>query len=168
MPLVSGPVFQICWVVEDIDASERWFTENLGVPSWFRIPDVHFGPDACTLRGEPADFQIHVSLGWAGDQQLELIQPVAGDSLYREHLDRCGEGLHHIAYAPDDFDAAVDEAKLAGIPISQHGSFTGSGISFAYLDGSAGGAPHIELIGLDDDAKAFFAHLKKESVAAAG
>lgn len=163
MPLVQGPIFQVCWVVDDIEASEQWFTDTLGVASWFRIPDVHFGPDDCTLRGEPADYRIHVSLGWAGDQQLELIQPTAGESLYREHLDRCGPGLHHVAYVPDDFDATVEAAVAEGVTVTQQGSFAGSGISFAYLDGSPGGAPHIELLGLDADAHAFFDHLKEKS-----
>ena len=42
------------------------------------MPDVHFGPDACTYRGRPADFVADISLSYAGDMQLELIAPVAG------------------------------------------------------------------------------------------
>ena len=87
MSLVSGPIAQVAWVVDDIDTAERWFSDTFGVPTWFRIPGVHFGPELCQYRGEPADYTIHVSLAYAGDQQLELIQPVQGRNLYTEHLE---------------------------------------------------------------------------------
>ena len=50
------------------------------------MPDVHFGPDTCTYRGAPADFVANISLSYAGDMQLELIEPVSGDSIYSEFL----------------------------------------------------------------------------------
>jgi catechol 2,3-dioxygenase-like lactoylglutathione lyase family enzyme len=163
MSLVSGPIFQICWVVEDIDASEAWFTETLGVPRWMRIPNVHFGPDTCTLRGAPADFVIDVSMGYAGAQQLELIRPVSGESLYAEHLARSGPGLHHVAWVPDDFDATVADALARGIVITQQGSFGDGAIAYAYLDGSAAGAPHIELMRQPPELLAAYEALKDEA-----
>ena len=156
MSLVDGPIFQVCWVVPDIAASEGWFTDTLGVPGWTRFDDVHFGPDSCTYRGRPADYSIHVALGYAGMQQLELIQPVTGVNLYTEHLERCGAGLHHVAWIPDDFEATVAAFEHNGMPVTQRGSFAGAGLEFAYVDGSAGGAPHIELMKVSPDMRAFF------------
>ncbi|MCZ4616448.1 hypothetical protein [Rhodococcus qingshengii] len=54
-PLVSGPIFQICWVVEEIEAAEQEFTRQWGVERWLRMPDIAFGPETTTYRGEPAD-----------------------------------------------------------------------------------------------------------------
>jgi catechol 2,3-dioxygenase-like lactoylglutathione lyase family enzyme len=160
MALVDGPIFQVAWVVDDIAAAERWFTDALGVPSWFRIPDVHFGPEACTFRGEPADYVIHVGLGYAGEQQLELIQPVSGTNLYTEHLARSGPGLHHVAWVPDDFDATLAAAEAEGIEVTQRGHFDAPAMEYAYLDGRAGGAPHIELMRLSPEMTAFFDSLR--------
>jgi catechol 2,3-dioxygenase-like lactoylglutathione lyase family enzyme len=156
MALVDGPIFQVAWVVEDIAASEKWFTAALGVPKWFRIPDVHFGPESCTFRGAPADYVIHVALGYAGDQQLELIQPVRGTNLYTEHIERSGPGLHHVAWVPDDFDATLASAEAAGITVTQRGRFDSPAMEYAYLDGRAGGAPHVELMRLSPEMAAFF------------
>lgn len=161
MSLVSGPIFQVCWVVDDIDAAEKWFTDTLGVPKWMRIPDVHFGPEHCRYRGEPADYVIHVSLGYAGGQQFELIQPVSGRNLYAEHVERDGPGLHHVAWVVDDLDATLAEAGARGIAITQQGAFSGAGMRFAYLDGSAGGAPYIELMEISADMRAFFDSLRE-------
>jgi len=158
MGLVEGPIFQICWVVDDIDAAETWFTENFGVPAWTRFSDLRFDPDTCSYRGKPADYSIHISLGYAGEQQLELIQPISGESLYSEHITRCGPGLHHVAWIPDDFDATIAQAEAGGIEITQRGTF--GGMDYAYLDCSAGGAPHVELMKLTPEMRTFFDTLR--------
>ncbi|WP_127782241.1 VOC family protein [Rhodococcus sp. X156] len=156
MSLVSGPIFQICWVVEDLEAAEQWFTDTLGVPHWMRVPNVVFGPEHATYRGEPADFVIDVALGYFGEQQVELIRPVSGPSLYTEHLQTSGPGLHHVAWVPEDFDAALEQARAQGLTVTQSGTFPGTGMEFAYLDGTAGGAPHVELLRLSPDMVALF------------
>lgn len=161
MTLVSGPIFQICWVVADIEAAEGWFTEHLGVPKWLRIPDVRFGPEDTRYRGGLAEYTIHVSLGYAGGQQLELIQPVSGRSVYAEHLDRNGPGLHHVAWLTEDLDATLADAAERGIAVTQQGS--PPGMRFAYLDGSTAGAPYIELMELTDDMRTFFDTLRDQS-----
>jgi hypothetical protein len=35
---------------------------------------------------------------------LELIQPLAGDNIYAEHLERKGEGLHHVGFFVPSLD----------------------------------------------------------------
>ena len=162
MTLTSGAVFQLCWVVADIDAAERHLTEHFGVAKWLRIPDVAFTPETATLRGEPADYVIHVSLGYAGRQQLELIQPVSGNSLYAEHLADRGPGLHHVAWVPDDFDATVAEAGRRGMAVTQRGAMPDVGMSFAYLEGGPLGS-HVELMQMGPEIRAMFDALAAES-----
>ena len=69
---------QIAWVTRDLDATEKALTTLLGAKKWIRMPGVHFAPDTCTFRGQPADFVADISLSYAGDTQLELIAPVSG------------------------------------------------------------------------------------------
>ena len=104
---------QIAWVTNDLTATETTLSALLGVPRWFRMAGVHFAPDTCTYRGEPADCVADISLSYAGDMQLEVIAPTWGDSVYSEFLERCGPGLHHICRDigdSDAFTAALDEA----------------------------------------------------------
>lgn len=63
---------------------------------------VHFTPDTCSYRGEPADFVADIALSYAGDMQLELIAPVSGRSIYSEFLRDSGPGLHHICVEAAD------------------------------------------------------------------
>lgn len=156
MSIASGPIIQVAWVTDDIDAAERLLAEQFGVASWTRVPDVVFGPDTTTLRGEPVEMVLHVSLAYAGDLQLELIQPVRGPGIHREFLDVHGSGLHHVCFAVDDVDAACAAAEDAGVPVLMRGSMMDGEIEFAYLDGSAGGAPYVELARIGPQMQAFY------------
>jgi catechol 2,3-dioxygenase-like lactoylglutathione lyase family enzyme len=154
--IAGGPIVQICWVTDDLAATERLLSEQFGVGRWTRIPDVRFGPGSTTLRGAPVDCTLHVSLGYAGDLQLELIQPVAGPSIHREFLDAHGPGLHHVCFEVDDVDAACAAAEAAGVPVLMRGSMMDGEIEFAYVDGRAGGAPYVELARIGPQMRAFY------------
>lgn len=162
MPVSYGSVTQIAWVSADIAATEELLSGQFGVGKWFRLPDVEFGPQTCRFRGEPSDFSAHISLSYLGDLQLEIIEPVRGPSIYTEFLDRGGPGLHHICFEPDDFDAALNTARSAGLEVIQDGQMAGS-MRFAYLDGAAAGVPYTEIVEISDDMRAFFDHVKQQS-----
>ena len=145
MTIAEGPVVQLAWVTDDIDATERLLSEQFGVPAWTRLEDVRFGEDETTLRGQPVSFTLHVSLAYAGDLQLELIQPVAGQTVHAEFLAEHGPGLHHLCFEVADLDAACARAEAAGVPVLMRGSMMDGEIEFAYVDGSASGVPYVEL-----------------------
>jgi catechol 2,3-dioxygenase-like lactoylglutathione lyase family enzyme len=154
--IAEGPITQLAWVTDDVGATEALLREQFGSGPWTRIPDVHFDAEHSRLRGEPAAFTAHISLAYAGDLQLELIEPVAGESVHTEFLARCGPGLHHVCFAVDDLAAACARAEAAGVPVLQTGSMMDGEIEFAYLDGSAGGAPYVELARIGPQMAAFF------------
>jgi hypothetical protein len=64
--IASGPITQICWVTDDLEATERRLTDQFATGAWTRISEVTFGADSTTLRGEPVEFTAHISLGYAG------------------------------------------------------------------------------------------------------
>ncbi|MDX1883649.1 VOC family protein [Mycolicibacterium sp. 120270] len=147
---------QIAWVTTDLDATENALTTLLGARKWVRVPDVHFGPETCTYRGRPADFTADISFSYAGDTQLELIAPVAGDSVYSEFLDRAGAGLHHICREVDDIDAAIGPAEVV-----QRGTMPG-GMEFAYVSAHSAGVPYIEFAHIPPEIRVFFDYVKQE------
>jgi catechol 2,3-dioxygenase-like lactoylglutathione lyase family enzyme len=158
--IASGPVIQVAWVVEDLDAIEELLTRQYGLKSWVRMDGIRFGPDTCSYRGKPADFTADISMAYAGDLQLELIRPVSGESIYTEFLATAGPGLHHICFETDDMDRAVAHAEAAGIEVVQRGSMAGGLMEFAYFDGAAAGAPYIELARLSPEMQALYDDIK--------
>jgi catechol 2,3-dioxygenase-like lactoylglutathione lyase family enzyme len=149
---------QIAWVTRDLDATEKALTTLLGAKKWIRMPGVHFGPDACTYRGAPADFIADISLSYAGDTQLELIAPVTGDSIYTEFLDSAGPGLHHVCIEADDVERAVTERDAE---VVQRGVMPG-GMEFAYVTAADAGVPYIEIAHISPEIRAFFDYIKQE------
>jgi hypothetical protein len=154
---------QTAWVIEDIGATERFFVDNFGVKRWVRLNGIHFPPETCTYRDQPADFVIDVSMAYLGDMQLELIQPVRGESIYADHLSKHGGGLHHLCMVPADFGAAVAAAKGAGIGIAQRGSMADGAMHFAYVDGAHVGVPYLELAKLEPMMVDFFDSIREQT-----
>lgn len=156
--------FQVGYVVEDLTASQQWFERMMGVRGFVRMDDVEIG-SGCRYRGRPADSSMHLSLGYLGEVQVELIQPVRGPSIYTEFLERKGPGLHHVAFAVPDFEATVGALKAAGLEPIQDGHVD-SGTDFAYFDCEAGGASVIEILGFDANARAMMDAIKTGALAA--
>ena len=147
-------------MTDDLDATEGVLSALLGVAHWTRLPDIRFGPDDCTYRGQPADFVADISLAYSGDLQLELIRPVSGESIYTEHLERHGAGLHHVCVEVDDLPEAVAAVRAAGHEIVQEGSMGGGLMEFAYVDAAAAGASYVELARVGPELHAFYDTLR--------
>ena len=156
--MIDQTPVQIAWVTRDLDATEKALTMLLGAKKWIRMPGVHFGPDACTYRGKPADFVADISLSYAGETQLELIAPVNGESIYTDFLDRPRTGLHHICVEVDDVERALAERDAEAV---QRGLMPG-GMEFAYVSAEAAGVPYIEIAHIPPLVRAFFDHVKQE------
>lgn len=50
-----------------------------------------------------------------GDSKIELIQPLPGNDWLTRHLERRGEGVHHLTFKVLDLDVAVERAHLLGM-----------------------------------------------------
>ena len=164
MSLSIGSPVQIAWVTHNLDATETALTGLLGVRKWVRIPDVHFAPDTCTYRGEPADFVASISLSYLGDMQLELISPVRGENIYSDFLRESGPGLHHIcieAPSPEGFDEVLSDAADQGAAVVQQGVMPG-GLQFAYVSVPQAGVPFVEIAYVSSEMRAFYDYIKRE------
>lgn len=161
---LASHFFQVAYVVLDVAAAEVWFQNMLGVPSWFRMDNVEFGA-ACTFRGRPADSVAHLSIAYLRETQIELIEPVRGESLYAEFLESRGPGLHHVAFDVPDFSATVSALRDDGLEMLADGKI-GEGTEFAYFDCDAIGASVIEILGFDPAIRAFMTQLKEQSAKA--
>lgn len=148
---------QVAFVVEDIVISEQFFKRKIGVPRFCRFEDIQV--EELVYRGSPGDFRYHLSLGYAGDTQIELIQHLSGESIYKEFYDKHGQGMHHLAYFVPDHKQVVRDFAENGFPIVQGGRIGGSW--FAYFDTRIETGIYMETIAADDEGKALFARIKR-------
>ena len=148
---------QVAWVVDDLARAEASWAER-GVAFSFRMEAVKAADIAATYRGQPADFEIDVLIGYQGDLQIELIRPISGTSIYTEFLDGGGTGVHHIAYAVDDAAGAADFLAARGAPVVQTVEIPM--MKAIYCDTSDSIGVMTEVVELTDDARAFFDALR--------
>ncbi len=132
-------LIQVGVVVRDLDKTlERLASLGIGPFEPKVLP-----PDAEQwFRGKPLDAKFRISAAKMGEVELELIQPVAGESPHQEFLDTKGEGIQHIAFAVDDLDREVAKLTGQGASLLLRAKLRGG---VAYLDLDAGGLT-VELI----------------------
>ena len=130
--LGSTTLAQVAIVVKDIEAASKRYSEILGLP----VPNVittQPGDDVHqTFRGQPSNAQAKLAFFHLGQVQLELIEPMGGQSTWQEALDQNGESVHHLAFWVEGMQRSVDFLKEQGIPMMQRGDM-GEG-QYAYFD----------------------------------
>lgn len=95
-----GETVQVCIVTKDYRRTMEGMVQA-GIGPW-RV--FTFGPHNCkdlTLRGKPASFTMKLCMAFSGTMFWEIVQPVEGDNIYTDFLDRHGEGIHHVAFGCD-------------------------------------------------------------------
>lgn len=157
-----GRMSQIAWVVADIEKAERLLTQSFGIQKWNRMLGIEFGPEMCRYRGSPSDHSAHISLAYLGGMQLELIEPIRGESIYTEFLKSGGAGIHHFCFEPENFDATIAQLEEHGRPVVQSGNMGGA-MKFAYIEGVDFGAPYIEFAEIGKDMQKLFSSMKNEN-----
>ncbi|MFC7226631.1 methylmalonyl-CoA epimerase [Salinirubellus salinus] len=72
--------------------------------------------DAPVAHKEVMDDGLRVVFLDLGDGYFELLEPTDGGTVAR-YLDRNGPGIHHLAVATEDIEAALETARDAGVSL---------------------------------------------------
>jgi hypothetical protein len=158
MSRVFGEVRQNGYVVRDIEAAMRHWTEVLGVGPFFyfeRVPMQDF-----RYRGRPSEIEVSIALANSGALQIELIQQRNdAASSYRDFLGAGHEGLQHIAYWTERFDADTTRLAALGYEPVQSGWVGGPDGRFLYYATEAHPGTIVELSEVSGAKGQFFKHI---------
>ncbi len=145
------PVRQIGIVTRDLPKTVEHYRQVYGIGPWFRsrfTDEQHYLKEERQIR-----FDLDIALAFAGKTQYEVIEHKGGDrSIYLDHLERHGEGIHHLGYYVDDFEERLASCRDCGIKVLQSGVLKSSGglggsvTKYAYLDTTPTGGVIFELI----------------------
>jgi methylmalonyl-CoA/ethylmalonyl-CoA epimerase len=150
-PQYLGPIFQHGYVVPDAEKAARKWAERMGVGPFYIIDQKI---DDYVYRGQPMPVELRIAMGYWGDIQIELIQPLSGDgTFYHDALKTAPGELNHQAVLVPDIDKAIAELGLNRFIIH-----TGSlpMIRFAYLENYLPDGLTFELIQADEPARMSF------------
>ncbi|WP_232495227.1 VOC family protein [Novosphingobium kaempferiae] len=148
MSRIYGRIFQIAYVVPDLDEAVEHWTRNMGVGPFYDFPiPLPFEELSVADKAAPLDEPIFggVSISYSGDTMIELIQPGIAASTYRDFLESGKSGVHHYGTWIDDYKATLAQARADGVPVLLEGRLPLS--RFAYLDTARDGlSPLVEVI----------------------
>ncbi|OHB27343.1 MAG: methylmalonyl-CoA epimerase [Desulfuromonadaceae bacterium GWC2_58_13] len=64
---------------------------------------------------EVVEQKVRVAFLAVGESRIELLEPTSEDSPVAKHLEKNGEGVHHLAYQVDDIVKTLEKLKSAGV-----------------------------------------------------
>jgi Glyoxalase/Bleomycin resistance protein/Dioxygenase superfamily len=155
-------IFQMAYVVEDIDASMRRWVEQLDVGPWFLLE--HFTGERGTYRGAPAEADVALAMAFAGHMLVELIAPNDDKpSVYREAIERRGYGFHHFGVGTLDYDGELARHLEQGHELAFQ-AWVPTGGRVGYVDTTAELPGYLELIEMDEATDTAFTRFYAESL----
>ncbi len=126
---------QIGVVVRDLDQSMAALTAVFGIGP-FRV--VACPPPGCEeqqfYHGELVRFRTRQAFADLGSVELELIQPLKGQTLWSDFLAERGPGIHHIRFNVPDEKALTAYLHTKGIGKTQEGAGIREGSYWANYD----------------------------------
>ncbi len=160
MSRIFGRVCQNGYVVRDIEAALKHWTEVLGVGPFYYIERVKM--DWFRYRGQPSDAEVSIALANTGDLQIELIQQRNDSpSLYRDFLMAGREGLQHMSYWTANYQSDLDRYLSLGYRIGQEGQIGGPDGRFAYLETETHPGTVIEVSDISGSKGVFFEKIRR-------
>jgi hypothetical protein len=111
---------QVAWVVNDIQIAEKFFQDVIGISGFVKLENLSAQELEGTYYGKPGNFVFHLYMAYSGESLIELIQPISGQSIFQDYLDKNGTaGIQHIAYSipVDGLDKAISEFTAKGYPV---------------------------------------------------
>jgi methylmalonyl-CoA/ethylmalonyl-CoA epimerase len=86
---------------DDLDASIELYRASFGMALAHRETVESQGVEAVLLD--------------VGEGHVELLQPLGPETVVGKFIARQGPGLHHVAYAVEDIEAALEALRAAGL-----------------------------------------------------
>ena len=104
---------RVAYVTGNLDATAQSFGRLVGYLR-FSSRDLAL---SCAHRQSRADVRVKLgaaAIGPRGEFQVELMQPIRGDSILSRFLENSGAGIHHIGFAVPDLEAFTEPLFAQG------------------------------------------------------
>jgi methylmalonyl-CoA/ethylmalonyl-CoA epimerase len=125
-------IHHIAILVEDIDASLKFWRETLGLKS--------------SIIKDMPDEAARIAFFPLGESEIELVQPTTDDSGLSRYLDKHGGGMHHLCLEVDDLPGMLENLKSKGIQLINDQAKTGdNGRLYAFVHPKSTGGVLVEL-----------------------
>ena len=138
---------QNAWIVTDVEASAQQWSEAMSIGPFYIAEYTPAVFETVEYRGQTGKLHMKTAIAYAGEVQIELVEPVGEyPCAYFDTIKYGSSGFHHLCYWSDDFDADMAHYTSLGYAIANQGKMAGGGPRFSYLDASESLGCMIELL----------------------
>ena len=117
--------------VVNLETSIRFYEDKLGLQ--------------CYAIEEVSDQQVRTAFFRVGETKIELLESTSPDGPIAKFIEKRGEGIHHIAFAVDHVQTAIDNATQKELKlIDQEPRKGAEGLDIAFLHPKSTGGVLIE------------------------
>ena len=142
---VLPPIAQAGIVVKDLKKAIEYYSRVFRIGPF---TSMVFTPEKHWVKGKPFPVKLNIAVAQMGPVQMELIEPV-GDGPHKWFLDSNGEGLHHLGFIVDNYDAWMNYLKQQGTEVLMNAETDIPGFGHmraAYMESNKTGGVLFELI----------------------
>lgn len=106
--------------VENLDEQIKYYEEVLGLK--------------CYNIEEVADQKVRTAFFMVGETKIELLESTSPEGTIAKFIEKKGQGIHHIAYAVESVQNALDAASAQGVQLIDKAPRKGAeGLNIAFL-----------------------------------
>lgn len=92
---------------------------HIGIAVWDLQQQVAFYRDIMGLTYVGTEVveeqQVRVAIFRVGESAIELLEPTSPDSPVAKHLEKKGEGIHHLAYDVEGIQQTLENLQSEGV-----------------------------------------------------
>jgi len=118
-------------VVKDIERAVKYF-ESIGIGPFRPYPPLQ-EYENLNVEDEDAFYKLIMKEANIGPIVLQLCQPGTGKSIYKDFLERKGEGVQHLGFVVDDIEKEEEGLRKRGFKVLSSGRRS-EGSGFTYFD----------------------------------
>lgn len=137
-------LYHVGVVVRDMEKAVNYY-RSLGIEPFEPVWGGGVTAAEARFRGQPYSGKNILKSAPFGGIEIELCQPVAGESPGKEFLESKGEGINHLGFLVDDLDKELDKLVKKGFEVIFRIKYKQGG-GCAYLNTGKVGGVLFELI----------------------
>ncbi len=110
---------RITYVTDNLATTRQSFSRLIGIPA-FSSRDVSLN---CAGPGASAGVRVRISTAAIGPRhefEVELVEPIQGDSILSRFLGTSAQGLHHIGFTVPDYGGSIGPLSAQSPPLMEY------------------------------------------------
>ncbi len=150
-PVPNQTIVQIGFIVRDLEKVKKQAARFLDVPVPPTVTSGEYQVTQTVYHGQPApDAQCQMAFFYFNGLQVEFIQPNDAPSVWRDHLERYGEGIHHLSFQVKGMEQVIGQCQAWGMTLEQKGEYRNGNGRYAYLNALEDLKIFVELLESDE------------------